>query len=211
VAVIKTSRRSNQVKKVIASLTVALVLAVPAKSAISVDFSAVTGGIIANGGTTPGDLWNGSIYWELIWSPTASALPTLTPGTVDVGNYLLDSGTVSTALGLADLGDLDGSATYTDADVGSNDIDAGFVYGKFFDQLGSPSYWTITSFISPDNSDPGASPPQTPATLEIASGAYTFENGGAMLNEFQVVPEPSVLAFLGLGGLALAARRRFTA
>ena len=35
-------------------------------------------------------------------------------------------------------------------------------------------------------------------------------NSGVALN-LEIVPEPSVLAFLGLGGLALAARRRFVA
>lgn len=198
-------------KKIIASLALLATVTASTQAAISVDFSATAGGIISNGGTTAADLWSGNLYWELIWAPTATALPTLTPGLADAGNFILASGTSATTVGLADLGDLDGSAVYSNTDVGGASIETGFVYGKFFDTSSSPSYWTMTSFISPANSDPGALPPQTPATLEVAQGPYTFTESGVLLNELQVVPEPSVIAFLGLGGLALAARRRFTA
>lgn len=50
--------------------------------------------------------------------------------------------------------------------------------------------------------------PAAQASINTSLGLLNFDTlGGTM----QVVPEPSVLAFLGLGGLALAARRRFVA
>jgi len=202
---------------IMALLSVATVSA--SRADIAVNFAFVQSGIGNLGGTTVADLVNGSLFVELLWSPAAlSFVPTYTPGTPDAGHFVLFSGNIGTSAGFADAGDIDGTTVYNDADVGGGSIDSGFLYGKFFNDQTVPTEWTFIDSIAPV-AIPAVGPPPTPADLDLynsgsidASYASAFDSGnGINVTALQVVPEPSVLAFLGLGGLALAARRRFTA
>jgi len=53
--------------------------------------------------------------------------------------------------------------------------------------------------------------PETPDIQSVHGNNNSTSFPGADIVNFQVVPEPTVLAFIGIGGLALAVRRRFMA
>jgi hypothetical protein len=76
--------------------------------------------------------------------------------------------------------------------------------------LGSYVYTVVTG----PNGEYGFANDPNNAVLVEASGTLTQYGADILtydIGAVTLVPEPSVLAFLGLGGLALAARRRFTA
>lgn len=199
------------------TIIVSLLLAYQAKATISVNFDSVAGGVANTGGTTLADLFSGSSLLQLIWSPV-DAYSVLNPiaGVVDSGYFILWSGTIS---GGVVGGDADSGAVYSNANVGGANINNGFIYGRVFSSTApiAGDYYAQGERISTASPFPDASsiPTPPPGQLELVSGAgavFDSENGLFMLPlNNPIVPEPSVLAFLGLGGLALAARRRFIA
>lgn len=145
---------------------------------------------------------------QLIWRPTNDPivntdLSPSTPGFVTGDDIVLNTTTVSgNDYGFYSVG----VNLYTDAafsgQTGGVALDQGFVYARIFAGA-SPTpgeYWNASRILDPALFDPG-----NPAT------EFLDANTGAAIGDeldLLIVPEPSVLAFLGLGGLALAFRRR---
>ena len=91
---------------------------------------------------------------------------------------------------------------------------AGFIYARVFgsdvaNSAGLPladTWYFESAFVA--TQDKTSADPQY---FNINGGSAGIPGFNTDIVNMQVVPEPSVLAFLGLGGLALAARRRFIA
>jgi len=92
---------------------------------------------------------------------------------------------------------------------------AGFIYARIFEGVnGTPAtadpadiiagqwYYAGPLVATIDNSDPG-----DPDAYDMSRNLSTSGFGDDL--DLQVVPEPSVFALLGIGGLMLALRRRF--
>lgn len=200
-------------KKTAAIIAVCM-MALGAYADISVRWSSSTYFLLSGGDPVayPADYVPTDALHILIWS--ASAAPTTDyaqPGTgVGAGEIVLwQSPAAMTAGGVFDYG---GSPeTFTDADVGGSDINSGYLFSRIFSSSSpAASEWYFQSAaVSPNLPE---FDPFVIATImdHVTSSAVSGEMsvGSGM---YQVVPEPSVIAFLGLGGLALAARRRFIA
>lgn len=151
----------------------------------------------------PGD-YIGSVFGsataQLIWSPDAIVdnfdLANGANGWVENGEIVLNTITAN-----APYGDFDGGVSlYTDAAFGVT-LDQGFVYSRIFGSAApiAGEYFSASAVLNPALYDAG-----NPAAdfLDHNTGAAV----GDELN-IQIVPEPSILAFLGLGGLVMAIRR----
>lgn len=204
-------------KNAFIGLFATLIITSQSNATISVNFDSVAGGVASTGGTSLGDLYGGSSLLQLIWSSVnAYSSDNAVGGSVDAGYFILWSGTFS---GGVVGGDADGGAVYSNADVGGSNINAGYIYGRVFTST-SPilgEYFGQSALVSTASPFPDASsnPTPPPGQLDLISGpsiVYDGPNDLFMLPmNIEIVPEPSVLAFVGLGGLALAARRRFVA
>jgi hypothetical protein len=201
-------------RKLIITTAFVCILGTSANATISINFAGASAGIGIEDGTALGDLWNGSLFVELLWAPSSlTAAPSFTPGIADAGHFILWSSTITTASGLILEGDLDGTASYTASLVGGGDISAGFVYGRIFDDASAPTLWTYVNLDENGNpavagpSNPTASPPQTAKPLDLRNldSVFDADNG---LYITAMIPEPSVMALMGLGGLLVAIRRR---
>lgn len=202
-------------KKVALCLLIAFGLVASSNASISVNFTTLTGAVANPGGTTAGDLFTGSGTIQLIWSTINAYSSASEGGGVDSGYYILWSGTLT---GGFTSDDLDGIVDYTNANVGGNNVNAGYIYGRVFDSttITLSSYYANSGIFSTAGfADASGSPKPTPNLVDLIdspTSVYDGDFGAYMLPmNLNVVPEPSVLAFLGLGGLALAARRRFVA
>lgn len=170
-----------------------------------------TSDIFLNNGST---FLPSSSLVQLVWSfdnPTVSsfATPVTTqiPGTGTQyanGDYVLFSGLTTETDGWS--GDLDGASTvYTDLQVGSLNINAGYVYMMVFQSAAplSSEYYAHSGAIGPNLTVFPNSPTPTPDTLDINSGA-----GALTLNsQVQAVPEPSTVGLLLVGAGLVALRR----
>jgi hypothetical protein len=177
-------------------------------------------------GTTSGSIEptdyvpEGAIH-ALIWSsteaPGGSFLEAGSPA--GTGEVVLFQGTAA-AGSFGGFDYKDSAIIAEDADVGGVDINAGYVYSRIFEgtsiaagdwyyqsqvNLGPtiPEYDnTVPSSVRLHNSTSGDAFPG------IVLGDTADPTYGAGM--FQVIPEPSVMALLGFGGLVLAIRRRMT-
>ncbi len=198
------------------SLIIALLttLSLNAQAGINVLVSGLTGFYRSDDTTgllqAPGGL-NGWI--QFIYSTTGVvAGPAGIGGTVDGSESILDQ------FGLTNAGNSDDYGTFVYGLVAPQTT--GFWYARLFEGGSSTTgasadnitagtwYYESAVYAVINNTDPASPDAQSiqgnnPTILQTAFG-------GDFVN-YQVVPEPSVLAFLGLGGLALAARRRFIA
>jgi len=92
---------------------------------------------------------------------------------------------------------------------------AGFIYARVFEAptssgVGEPLAGTWY-YESPSVAAVNIADPTSPQTININTGSAGIDGFTTDIVNRQVVPEPSTLAFLGIGGLALAIRRRFMA
>jgi len=94
---------------------------------------------------------------------------------------------------------------FSDADVGGNDINNGYLYSRIFqDPTPTNGMWYLQS----DPTGP-ALPAYDPQNLNIIDYDSTPNDGNSTpfeLNQ-QVIPEPATWAFMGLGVLAIVIRR----
>ena len=138
---------------------------------------------------------DGSIA-QLIWSPTGvlpannleiNALDPLSP--YFPGEIVIGTGFASGGIGLVTPSVIN--------QLGQPALVSGFVYTRAFN-TGAPGigdFWGVGTVLGnlTDMSVPGASPNQLDA--------------GGTITAWQIVPEPSVLAFLGIAGAMIALRR----
>lgn len=157
----------------------------------------------------PGDaISTNSIVW-IVWSLDNAFESNIWENGVIENDYILYSGR-TTSPGLWS-GDLDGTNEYFDADVGGNDINAGYLYGVAFnsmtlaqgDWFGWSANTTNTALMPDYESVPGTTPQPT----------FDF-NGGALWEHTDdgnvLVPEPGtmMLAFSGLAVMLIRRLRR---
>lgn len=159
----------------------------------------------------------------LIWSTTAPPAEDWANPNGDgsgAGEWVLFSGTAA-AVG----GDFDYRSSpliFNDADVGGNDINSGYVYSRIFEgPTPTPESWYYQSLVNPEPTLIAYDAMNAPSTtLDHRAASGTPFPGPALgdtsdpiygAGMFQVIPEPSVFAMLGLGGLFLALRRRYVA
>lgn len=195
---------------------------------ISINLTCATGAMLIHNGTVyPGDQLAAGSMIQLIWSLanayTASGNPVsqtdaqgntiVQPTLFSPSTYLLWTGYIP---GSSWGADLDGTFDYDNADVGGNNVNAGYVYARVFDSANpSEGSWYASSLIYNTAGFAQATnvPKPTPDQVEMADGpGSTFDEGAGgyylPLNQGQVVPEPTTLA-LALAGLGLLVYRRF--
>jgi len=146
---------------------------------------------------------------QLIWSVDNIA-DALDPFNV-AGSYVSGDDILLRSFSVSNLyGDYGAGAPTIYSDVGYGvTLAGGYVYARIFDGS-TPNvgeYYHASSPLLATAYNPGAPVLQT---LDQNADPSFPAFGANELNTL-IVPEPSVLAFLGLGGLALAARRRFVA
>ncbi|MBU1695205.1 MAG: PEP-CTERM sorting domain-containing protein [Verrucomicrobia bacterium] len=205
-------------KMVMIVVAVMLFTAVASQATISVNL-AIFGSFLDHGGTAwPADEWAGGGLMQLIWSTVSAYSPSYgTPGGDPVnlpGYYTLWSDTLGDISTWSD--DHDGGLDYSNADVGGNNIHAGYIYARVFEiAIPVKDTWYASSLIYDTSGfaqqtnipKPSADP------IDMNDGTdswYDAGNGFRLqpLDHGQVIPEPSTLA-LALAGLGLLVYRRF--
>lgn len=168
-------------------------------------------GFYANGtGPAPADPGDylgtvfGNATVQLIWTPD-NQISELDPfnvaeGYVSGGEIMLNSLAVNSTYGEY----VAPAAVFADAsyDTGVITLDQGYVYTRIFGSTAPivGDYYFASQVVDPSFRTEPAGPP-----------TFIEHNTGAVLGDELdrlIVPEPSVLAFLGLGGLLMAVRRR---
>jgi hypothetical protein len=203
-------------KKIVLSLLIASATLV-AQANISVNFGTFTGGIVAPGGTEYADGYLGSGHIQLIWAASNAAYSSANAvgGAVDSGFLLLYSQPYVFNDDVFE-GYVDESATlsYLEADYGNPGLASGWVYGRVFNAAipDTSSFFANSAWVAVAGTDPLVTPiPQTPAGIDLVQGPAFIDLGsgfGVNPMNIQVIPEPSVMALMGLGGLLMAIRRR---
>jgi len=204
------------VKKIITSLALGAFLPLAASAGINVTWS-IGYGVYPNGAadltaSSPGSGFlagGGSSLMQLIWTPSSSIGSASIAG-VDFAsgdNVVLDSITITEGVGGYDEWGYNFS-------VPSPYINATFSAGDVFMRVfadatpNAGDFYFDSALLTLE--DRGSDPVADTQLLYLETGSASYPSQGIALNQV-VVPEPSVIAFLGLGGLALAARRRFVA
>ena len=195
-------------KKFLTALVAIAALTSASHANIYVEWKA-SAGFYANGtaGNYPadgvGNVYGNDTYAQLIWSSDSVAdLPSLT-GDFTSGNDIL----LSTFTGPWPV---DGFAYFVapvaeyDNGVFGQTLENGWVYARIFqDSAPGIGDFYYNSALIDANPYTGTESPQT---VELnTDGAISNLTGDEF--DLQIVPEPSVLAFLGLGGLLMAIRR----
>ena len=145
---------------------------------------------------------------QVIWSADNAYAPAI-EGQLDAAGYLANASDYILFQGSSSilggwLGDLDGATTYTSANVGGNPLPSGFVYVRVF-QDGSP---TGGEFYADSTRIPVINQ-QTNVPADLSDVVDIAPSGGVFPNKvIAAVPEPSVLAFCGIGSMLMAYRRK---
>ena len=152
-------------------------------------------------GVSEPDLVVGSLV-QLIWTPDAiiGMVDALNPTVAQGNDIVIDS--LFTSL----LGGFGTSGTYADgvgalSAINESTLLTGYVYLRVFNAAAPTigSWYGESTLIGNNLTDQDPSP-ATPDVLDIAgSSMYTLTT--------EIVPEPSVLAFLGIGAALVAVRR----
>lgn len=224
-------------KKTILTVSILLMALMSANAAIFVAWNLATS-LSAHGTTLPDTMGNtataawqagDSVLWGLVWSSSDVLSPVdyeafydVANGTDDAGNLeLLATRTVNTTVG-ADFGEVtawakDGASensagghlTQWLRQSGSIDYEfdgralsyaSGYLYQVVFvENAAGYSYFISNAF---DFDETLSSDQATPEVFRLTS------TQGVMQGQHQAIPEPTTMALLGMGGLALALRRK---
>ncbi len=192
-------------KKYIVMFMLAMGLVASSNAVLVVQWQGLEG-FVQIDGTTPLLDGGGTSIATLIFSASGDSwgVP-LTTGNLTQGDEII--------LQTVDL--LDEWATVFQANAPQQPFQAGFIYARVFgsgteEAVGQPLFGTYY-YESPLVAAVDISDITAPQFLDINTGSAGIPDFGTDVVNRQVVPEPSTLAFLGLGGLALALRRRFVA
>lgn len=177
----------------------AIDIAVQVQSSFGVNDPAVAGDTF--------DLNPGALY-QLIWTPSLptynplygySAYNPNDPTAVGAGEKLLGSWTSST-LGIIDTQNAVGDSVLQG--LANDGLVSGYVYTRVFN-VGAPGvgdYFNVGGLTGgPLGDQSQANPPAADTSDVAASDLFTLS--------IQIVPEPTVLAFLGIGAALVAVRR----
>jgi hypothetical protein len=195
-------------KRALTVLAIVAIAVSTAHASIKVNWSSPNG-LTRSDGTT-GLLDGGSALFQLIYS-SDGAIPLAT-----VGGGLLTTGLLGTynvlsqfTINASDVGDSPYAEQFSLLYNPGGAFVAGSVYMRVFDQIsavGSAAQgtWYLDSILLPLQ-DKGTTDAAQDLQLQGGSGFA----GTAVINQNNtaVVPEPSVFAFLGIGGLLVAVRR----
>lgn len=195
------------IKKVAAAAAMIVTgLALSAQSAIFVQWQGTTGFYDENDNLGILEPISGqTAYAQLIFTPVAafSSAAGAVGGAVDAGFQIIDTFVIT------DSGGADPYATF--ADIVNAPFQAGFIYARVFDGgTGNPAnivggtWFYQSALVATVNNET-----LNPTVVDIQGNNPTVNNssfGGDFL--FLQVPEPSTMAFLGIGGMILALRRR---
>lgn len=143
---------------------------------------------------------------QLIWSPDAVAGDALIGGGVSGNDLILDQKIINET----DTGNPYGAGFNFIYGPVADQSPLGFLYVRVFEAgtsignvNGGTFYFTGNLYAADSNGGP-PNPPQLITAGEAGQGPADF--GTEFLNQ-QIIPEPSVLALLGLGALGLGYRR----
>jgi hypothetical protein len=209
--------KENKMKRLFLSLMLSAGMAHTTLADISVAWDSDTYFYLNGGdaGEYPGDYVPVDALHVLIWSSTAA------PST----NWATLSGVGDDEFALWNTPeDMDAAGgifnyiptpqTFTDADVGGADINSGYLYSRIFSSanLSTNDWYFQSAAIGPGLTETIV---DGVPTLPINHTTSDFDDNstlemGVGAGMYQVIPEPSVMALLGFGGLVLAIRRRMT-
>jgi len=145
---------------------------------------------------------------QLIWSADNAYAPAI-DGQLDAAGYLANAGDYilfqgsGTILG-GWIGDFDSSTNYVSANVGGAPLPSGFVYVRIF-QDGTPTsgeQYGESAIVTVVNQQTNV-PPDSFDTVDASPSTGLFLN-----KTVSAIPEPSVLAFCGIGSMLMAYRRK---
>jgi hypothetical protein len=188
-------------KKMVLAVAVLGLACGMAQAQISINWIDNTG-VTQSDGTTPWLAGGGTAVAQLLYSPGGVIAPA-TPSGPSGDNVVWDSGSFTSVSVGNDYG-ATFSALYQDPT-----FLAGSVFIRIFEadaSITAPGTWYYDGVLVAVADDPD--PAQQVNLGPINSGTGDFNTW--QLDQ-QVIPEPSVFAMLGLGGLFLMIRRRFVA
>ncbi|HMO52785.1 MAG TPA: PEP-CTERM sorting domain-containing protein [Kiritimatiellia bacterium] len=198
-------------KKLLAIITISVGMMAAANANIVLAWSGLDG-FVKNDGVTPLLDGGGSTVAILIYSPSGAFYNTdLVAGSHTIGDEVIWGSVVNVLFDPVDPYGFVPEQNYAQA------FQAGFIYARIFDEgttanpnSVTPGLWYYQGPIVATINN--TSDPVTPDNYNMNQGTAGFDDFRTdVLNRQVVVPEPSTLAFLGLGGLALALRRRMVA
>jgi hypothetical protein len=148
----------------------------------------------------------------LVWSTSAPAQVNYAQPGTGIGDN--EWALITASGGIGGQFSYDG-LIFTDTDVGGNSINSGYVYSRIFQAntiTAGDRYFQSPTWLGPTIplyvTDPVESPPTDHNASFPREGQVFMDLSAADVDVFTVVPEPSVMALMGLGGLLVAIRRR---
>ncbi len=167
-----------------------------------------SGSVYKSGG---GTIAVNQAYVQLVWSPTNTAQANITDSQLlGAGEYLLNE--VYSSAGAAGRFPSQGILTYTDADVGNNNINAGFFFVRIYDYdaavISEGDFYLQQYVQGPTLTEYDTAPAPRPIAYNTdgsLGGALDDTNvGGGNV----VIPEPAVASLIGIFGVGLLFGRR---
>ncbi|HMO52731.1 MAG TPA: PEP-CTERM sorting domain-containing protein [Kiritimatiellia bacterium] len=196
-------------KKIIASIALTAALAVSASANINLTWFGLDG-FVKSDGVTGITESGGTTVAILIWTPVAADYDLLLqPGSHTIGSEVI----LGPVVLIPDTPDKEFGEVVAQQYVGA--FSPGFIYARIFDSgtTGNPNSVTpgLWYYQGPRVAAVNNNTPDAPDLYNMNTGSAGIPEFNTDILNRQVVPEPSTLAFLGLGGLALALRRRMVA
>ena len=193
-------------KKIIASIALTAALAVSASANINVTWYGLDGFVRPGGGDVGPNDGGLSTVAILVWTDNLADWNTLLqPGSHTIGNEVILGAPVVTADEFATV--------FAQQYVGA--FSAGWIYARVFDGGTTVNPATVTPgllyYQGPAVAANNNNTPDAPDLYDMNTSSAGIPGLTTDVLNRAVVPEPSTLAFLGLGGLALALRRRMVA